>query len=197
VVVEACDQYLFNDVVYETSGDYTATLTNALGCDSIVFLDLTIIETPAVQLSVSENTITAVGTATSYQWFNCADNQLIEGATSSTYSPTQSGEYGVYAYLGPCTEVVCVGFTFIGVEEIKGDQFSIYPNPAVQSVSINSTIAWNNARLCIINATGSLVMNKTINGKVQQIDVSELASGVYHVQIFDNGLLSQKKFIKE
>jgi N-acetylneuraminic acid mutarotase len=40
--VLACDQYLWNGVVYTTSGDKTFTTTSAAGCDSIATLHLTI-----------------------------------------------------------------------------------------------------------------------------------------------------------
>ena len=38
----ACGNYTWNDEVYEESGDYVQTFTNAAGCDSVVTLHLTI-----------------------------------------------------------------------------------------------------------------------------------------------------------
>ena len=39
----ACGNYTWNNEVYEESGDYTQTFTNAAGCDSVVTLHLTIL----------------------------------------------------------------------------------------------------------------------------------------------------------
>ena len=52
--VIACNQYLWNGVVYTTSGDKTYATTNAAGCDSIATLHLTINHS-----STSSTTITA------------------------------------------------------------------------------------------------------------------------------------------
>ncbi|MEO7962262.1 MAG: SBBP repeat-containing protein [Ginsengibacter sp.] len=42
IIVSACKNYTLNGQVYDTSGVYTQTLTNAQGCDSIITLSLTI-----------------------------------------------------------------------------------------------------------------------------------------------------------
>jgi photosystem II stability/assembly factor-like uncharacterized protein len=38
----ACSEYLFNNMIYNTSGTYTQVLTNAVGCDSTITLNLTV-----------------------------------------------------------------------------------------------------------------------------------------------------------
>jgi len=40
--VTACDNYSWNGTIYDTSGTYTYTTTNAVGCDSTATLNLTI-----------------------------------------------------------------------------------------------------------------------------------------------------------
>jgi hypothetical protein len=197
LTVEACAQYYFDEQEYQTSGDYIGIFTNSQGCDSLVYLDLTIVEYPQLVLSASGNTITATSVATSFQWFNCTTEQLIAGATSPTYSPTQSGSYGVYAYLGPCTEIDCLDFTYIGVEENKGPSFYIYPNPATENINITSAFPMNKVKLSIFNCAGILVMDKNMSGNVLPLDIASLSSGVYYIQIMDNGQLMQQMFIKE
>ncbi|MDP4687591.1 MAG: T9SS type A sorting domain-containing protein [Salibacteraceae bacterium] len=50
VSVTTCDEYVWsaNGTTYNQSGNYTKTLTNSLGCDSLVELSLTIINSSAV-----------------------------------------------------------------------------------------------------------------------------------------------------
>ena len=50
----ACESYLWNDVEYTESGDYTQTLTTSNGCDSTVTLHLTILTEPGIQLDLTE-----------------------------------------------------------------------------------------------------------------------------------------------
>ena len=37
-----CDQFVMNGVIYNSSGNYVDSLTNTLGCDSIVYINLTV-----------------------------------------------------------------------------------------------------------------------------------------------------------
>ncbi|HUS00229.1 MAG TPA: kelch repeat-containing protein, partial [Chitinophagaceae bacterium] len=52
-VIAACDQYLWNGVLYTTSGDKTYTTTNAAGCDSVATLHLTIKHSSTSSTTVS------------------------------------------------------------------------------------------------------------------------------------------------
>lgn len=52
VVETACGSFLFHGTTYNTSGTYTATIPNSLGCDSIITLNLTI-NAPSDQVTVS------------------------------------------------------------------------------------------------------------------------------------------------
>ncbi len=197
ITVEACAQYVFNGEELEVSGNYISTFTNAQGCDSLVYLNLTIGNYPEVALTINGNTISATSTATSFQWFNCDNNQVIEGATSASYSPTQSGSYGVYANLGPCTEQECTNFTYTGVKELGANSISLYPNPAEDNIFINCSSALNNAILHIINSTGSIVMSNSIKGNGMSLDVSSLPSGIYFIQCVSNGVMMQERFAKK
>ena len=40
--VNACEEYLWNGILYDTPGIYRDTLLTTIGCDSILILDLTI-----------------------------------------------------------------------------------------------------------------------------------------------------------
>ena len=69
-----CGSYTWNNTTYTSSGDYTKTLTNANGCDSVVTLHLTILHGTHNAITVSE--------CDSYTWVS---------GTGATY--TQSGTY--------------------------------------------------------------------------------------------------------
>ena len=85
----------------------------------------------------------------------------------------------------------------VGVDEHTSGSFSIFPNPAESQITINS----NNSiieNITIIDVAGKTVSTlNVVNSTRKNIDVSDLETGVYFIQVqTDNGLLN-KKFIKE
>ncbi|MEZ4798889.1 MAG: T9SS type A sorting domain-containing protein [Flavobacteriales bacterium] len=57
--------------------------------------DIVVFPIPSIDLSLTGNTISATGDGiSSYQWF--FEGNLIDGATFSTYNPTQGGNYSCY-----------------------------------------------------------------------------------------------------
>lgn len=73
-IVTTCSNYIWNGIVYSTSGTYNKTLKNAAGCDSIATLKLTIKKSTS-----STNTVTACD---KYSW-----NGIVY-STSGTYTKT-------------------------------------------------------------------------------------------------------------
>ena len=99
--------YTFNGTTYSTAGTYSARLTNAVGCDSIAYLVLSVITTneaasvtiqASVDTSCSGNPITVTATPTNggsapkYQW--SIDNITLPGYSSDTltYAPHFTGQ---------------------------------------------------------------------------------------------------------
>ena len=104
-IITACDSLTWiNGVTYYSSIiGITDTLTNSLGCDSIVTLDLTIntIDSTVIQIM---DTLKAVEIAATYQWINCTTNTIIVGENSSEYVPNSSGIYKVVISKGGCMD---------------------------------------------------------------------------------------------
>ncbi len=88
-VVDACDNYTWgvNGVLYNTSGLYVDTLATSQGCDSIVFLDLTVHSS-----FLDEDTVSACN---SYTWPVNDSLILTSGSYVATY-PTISGCDSIY-----------------------------------------------------------------------------------------------------
>ena len=53
--MSACDSYTWNGVTYTTSGTYTWSGTNSVGCDSTVTLNLTINNAQFNSVSISKS----------------------------------------------------------------------------------------------------------------------------------------------
>ena len=69
---------MWNGTIYTTSGQYTWSTTNAVGCDSTALLDLTILN--------SNTSLTAVSECVNYTW----NGQTYTNSGVYTYSTTNS-----------------------------------------------------------------------------------------------------------
>ncbi|MFM9944300.1 MAG: T9SS type A sorting domain-containing protein [Bacteroidia bacterium] len=62
-------------------------------------------------------------------------------------------------------------------------RISIYPNPAINQITIESNHTLNNEPYTITNQTGRQLLKGELNSKTNQIDISILAKGFYFIQI--------------
>ena len=83
--ISICDTtYFWNGFTYTTSGTYTYNTTNAVGCDSIITLDLTVIGNP-ISTITQNGTDLEVTIADTYSWNTSEITQTI--------TPTANGWY--------------------------------------------------------------------------------------------------------
>lgn len=96
--VTECTSYTWSQtgMTYTTSGIYTDTLTNAAGCDSIISLDLTIIQPTTSSVTVSE--------CVSYTW----PQNGMTYTTSGAYTDTISNSVG-------CDSIITLNLTIKNV----------------------------------------------------------------------------------
>ena len=77
-------------------------------------------------------------------------------------------------------------------------QIKIFPNPATSQLTINMEYdeRWVGKQLQVIDITGKIQIVKTITSKVQKLDISQLAPGVYFLKSEKTGEKMMQKFIK-
>jgi hypothetical protein len=73
----------------------------------------------------------------------------------------------------------------------------VFPNPATEQLTIivGEHYRMSNNECRILNTAGQLVYTSTINSQQSTIDVSNLASGIYFVQVVMDGKVSVKKVV--
>lgn len=186
-VQTACNAFTWIDGITYTQNNNSATYTyeggSSFGCDSIVTLNLSIY-TINNEVQLINNTLTALQQAgVSYQWVDCDNNNLpIADATSSTYTPSESGNFAVTLSNENCTTTsLCTEVTIISVNEVSANtRFSIYPNPT----SGIFTLEYNEpAMLEILDLTGRVVESFIHKGVQSQIDLKNQTSGIYFIRI--------------
>jgi len=184
-----CTEYTWIDGNTYDESNNTATFLivggAANGCDSLVTLNLTIINVNT-DVTVSGNTLTANAQNASYQWINCNGNTPIAGAQSASFTPTVSGLYAVEVTQNGCTETSdCNNVTVLSLDHFNFDQqIHIFPNPNKGVF----TISWagdDQITLSIYNAIGQqMSATKTVIGKSVEI-AENLSSGLYFVEIIN------------
>ncbi|MFN5415584.1 MAG: T9SS type A sorting domain-containing protein [Flavobacteriia bacterium] len=166
--ITACDSYTWpaDGNTYSTSGTYSATLTNALGCDSIVTLNLTINNS-----SAGSETITACD---SYTW----------STDGNTY--TASGTYSaIIASSTGCDSLVTLNLTINSAPNIS----STSPLEVCQAEEITLVASSTSAILnWYSQASGGTVIGEGNNYTISEI---QSATTVY-VEAFENGCSSAR-----
>ena len=81
---------------------------------------------------------------------------------------------------------------------LKNYQWEIYPNPVSGFLKLHSPISNSNTcEVIILNLFGERLLNATVKGTTNSIDISDFASGPYYLQIFkDKNLIEFHMFFK-
>ncbi|MFM7643886.1 MAG: PKD domain-containing protein [Sphingomonadales bacterium] len=212
VTSSAADSYLWSTgetsqsiQVTNTAAVYV-TVTNANACNGVgqsATTNITFTATPtaAGSFTTAGNVVTFSNTstgATAYSWdFGDFTNS---SATAPAHAYAANGTYTVVltAINGNCTNTATFEISIeVGIEEATQMQFEVYPNPATEQiiVAFENTAAGS---LNILDATGRVVFTQTCNeiGSVLlPINVSELASGSYTVQLINADQVGIKRLL--
>lgn len=198
-VITACDAYTWIDGNTYTESNSTATyiIENAMGCDSVVTLNLTL---TVVDTSItgpdSTYTLTANVTGANYQWLNCVDGP-IANATGQSYTPTSNGSYAVEVTINGCSDTsACRNVDITGIEE-PAFSFSmqLVPNPNKGIFELRFNKAFEGIAT-IHDLTGRLMIQQNISSNVHTIYATHLSNGIYIVSVTDrNGHSGQRLMV--
>jgi hypothetical protein len=177
--VDVCEEFVLNGTIYDESGTYTQVVSNEAGCDSTITLNLSI---QNVNNEVTLNGITLTASesnATSYIWVDCATGEGV-GEFTQSFTPTVSGSYQVSLIVGDCSSLSdCINVVIINVDDFEGDRISVYPNPFEDVLMVQSDSDHLIMNVCILDATGRMVLNEAINAKSKELSLERLESGHY------------------
>lgn len=205
IVVATCDDYISpGGTYYGSVGNYTFTDTlaslNCSGSDSILYVDLTILN----NLNLNIFTITGVAfvsqTGVDYQWLDCDNGYApIPGETNQDYLPTVDGNYACVLTAGSCVDTTACVFTEAtnSIIEQAVSPVKVYPNP------VSNQLFVTNQEVASISVQIYNVMGKEVfaiaeeNTDTLLIDMSQFAKGIYHVVIATESGTYVSKVVKE
>ena len=132
-----------------------------------------------------------IGTDTVYVSVNDASSNTITASALDSYSLngqtyTSSGTYTqILTNAAGCDSLLTLNLTldFTGLSDFYNKDFSVYPNPANESVFIEFEPANIGSLLVIYDALGRILLEKTLHQEKTSIDLQELNSGTYTIRI--------------
>ncbi len=185
---------------HASSGTFVDTIPGST-CDSIVTTNLTV-SSPInstvtlvawpLQLVVSE-------TGATYQWLDCDNNMaVIPGATGQTFNPTANGNYAVAVTVGSCTDTsACESVTTVGISEYALVGVSITPNPSNGLFQLSLPAGEYFESLEVYDLSGRRVWVSSDPRNATQIDLTEMADGLYLLQAQMNGQKKTFRIVKK
>jgi hypothetical protein len=179
------------------SGAYLVfTAENTCGIDTSDFV-LYNVNQVDTSVTASINKLTAnYSSATSYQWINCSDYSVIDGATSQVFTPAVSGFYAVIVTTANCADTSsCHAVDFVtGLDKFNSAALNVYPNPASDVVHIVLT-SFAEGVVSIVDIHGNVVATKSTSGKEWAISTADIANGVYTLKITTDTITSTKQIV--
>lgn len=191
------DAFSVGNSTYNTTGDFTTTLTNVNGCDSVVDLNLTV-HTIDETVTIDQLTLISNQYNASYQWLNCPNYNPVQGANQQTFSPLVDGEYAVEITFNGCVDTSdCIVFSGIGLEEDANNFTSIFPNPFQSTLEITfNNQAVGKRKIMIYNDLGQKMVEVESTGNKNTINTTSFEKGIYYVTIMDDSAVNTFKVIK-
>lgn len=186
-----CDSYIWgaNGQTYTNSGNYQVVYTTSAGCDSTLNLNLTIETVTASVNMVDEVTLSAAGSAGTYQWINCDNNVGIAGATNQVFAPASNGTYAVVITSGNCADTSnCVTIDKIGLDEFEAVSITVFPNPNDGHFSVSFGTEVQKASMQCYDAIGQLIDEKHMESGQQMDWVLDVPPGVYFLRVSAEGV---------
>jgi len=119
--------------------------------------------------------------------------------TKGTYNVTLSAENANGCYK-TITKTINISFPLSSENEIKFDNFSIYPNPNTGNfyIEINSNLS-SDIQLKIYDALGKVISNETIskqeNKYIKKMNFEKILPGIYFIEYFNGNVLKTEKLI--
>jgi hypothetical protein len=171
----------------KTTGSYTVTVTNSNGCTAASSPEAMTANPPQLDTITHSGPVLTSKTEAAYQWYE-GSNQLT-GATSQTYTATQSGVYTVhFTDSHGCTSVSNSITLTVGINEISPADYKIYPNPASDQIQLDLS----HIDQATLNDLSEIVIYNLLGEKLRSIPVSQtsisvkdLSNGIYLIGVMD------------
>lgn len=184
--------YLSDTVCQYSDYDFygTSLPTDALGttqyehasATGLIYLSLTVLATPTVAVTASEETINA-GTSVLLSASGANRYEWSTGATGASIhvTPMTTTDYTVTGFVGACSASAQVTVTVVnGIDDAEKTALRIYPNPATDWVNVETAAMRN---LTVFDATGRVMAAMDATTNAVRFSVEGWPKGVYILRV--------------
>lgn len=179
----ACNSFTWTDgITYnQTTNTPVQILTNSAGCDSVVYLDLTVNN---FESEINYNGFGTLSSLNGYvvEWLDCDNNTAIPGVFTNSFQPSNNGSYSVIASNGACIDTsFCLQIDNLGLESNSISEVVVYPSPSndVIKFKYQEQIEMN---LIVRSLIGAIVLDTQVMPE-EPLSIANLESGVYFYEI--------------
>jgi len=198
----AGDSVLIDGNYVDSTSFYVQNIIDTNGCNNSITSYVNVYQPLNTNVTVSNTNLTAdfpplIGVT--YQWLDCSNNfSPLPGETHQSFSPLTNGSYAVLIDNSNCQDTsACYDFFTVDVPGNTEDfPVLFYPNPVKDILTFslqNSTSKIGNISLSNLN--GEIVFIS--NFSKGQINMSQLASGIYVLSYHNNEGVFHHKLIKQ
>lgn len=203
----ACFEYTWIDgMTYTSTPTETLkhVLTNANGCDSVVELNLTILEVNASALADAD---TLIGFPLGHQYalIDCDDNnnQITPFSTANKFVIDQNGNYAIMVQTEDCIEMSdCIEMEVeviddLGLPEQQKGLIELFPNPSDGNIRIQ-TKSSPIEEIHVLNTSGAMVFSEKQINTNEYTGSFNLAAGLYSITVIqkDGSKITLKHIIQ-
>jgi hypothetical protein len=164
---------------YLDPGSYQVTLTVSNSEHSEVFVKQIQILPNDITNTIVQNghVLASAQTADTYQWY--LNEEPITGATARTFVFEEPGSYQLLTEHGDCNYL-----TQLVVVDASQKTFIVYPNPAVDKMTIRFLASQPMHTLTMMNAMGQPVVTGEVHNRWEiELNIDGLAAGIYIVEV--------------
>lgn len=189
--ITTCQSYVWIDGIeyLEDNTEAYYSTTNINGCDSVIQLNLDIVEVD-VNLTIESSSILANLAGADYQWLNC-ENEFaeIDGANDQIFFPVINGNYAIeITYMGCIDTSECAlidYFTEIKKEIISN--FTISPNPFddFTIIKFDKSLSENHTVIIYDILGQEVYLNESVTGQSLEIKKEQLGTGIYILSLLN------------
>ena len=180
---------------------YSVTGTSN-GCSSADQVVITVNQLPTVNLNVVETICSDASSTILNGGLPVGGTYSGLGVSSGVFDPavTGVGDFEIiYSYTDAngCTNMTSDTLSVqncLSIEENSNNLFKIYPNPSNKIVTIKQLVSNGEMKLTVVDASGKLIISKTLTDNPVDIDVSNWAEGNYIFNV-QSGVLTKSTFI--
>ncbi|MBS1652801.1 MAG: T9SS type A sorting domain-containing protein [Bacteroidetes bacterium] len=186
--------------VYSVSG--TSSLT---GCSNSIAVTVTVNPLPSVSLTAAQTTACIGGSTVALTGSPIGGTYTGSNVLGNYFTPASTGTFVLnYAYTNTVTgcsnsattSIVVSVCTSISKLAQGNATINLFPNPSNGKFVVEMSNA-NNASVQVLDLTGRILLNTTMNNNALEIDLSNYSNGVYYIRINSNNQLHVLKAIKQ